>query len=59
MTQGVEWTELITNLKPDDSDLDEAARYLPQLGKTANWCEEPIDTAAGASVCVPSPSPSP
>jgi hypothetical protein len=59
VTQGVEWTELITNLKPDDSDLDEAARYLPQLGKTANWCEEPIDTAAGASVCVPSPSPSP
>ncbi|REJ58868.1 MAG: hypothetical protein DWQ56_06955 [Microcystis aeruginosa DA14] len=59
VTQGVEWTELITNLKPDDSDLDEAARYLPQLGKTANWCEEPIDTAAGASVCVPSPPPSP
>ncbi|MFM7875332.1 MAG: hypothetical protein ACKO8M_02030 [Microcystis panniformis] len=49
VTQGVEWTELITNLKPDDSDLDEAARYLPQLGKIANWFEEPI----------PSPSPSP
>ncbi|MBE8994391.1 hypothetical protein [Microcystis aeruginosa] len=59
VTQGVEWTELITNLKPDDSALDEAARYLPQLGKIANWCEEPIDTAAGASVCVPSPSPGP
>ncbi|MBC1196507.1 hypothetical protein H0901_14915 [Microcystis aeruginosa BLCCF158] len=42
VTQGVEWTELITNLKPDDSALDEAARYLPQLGKIANWFEEPI-----------------
>ncbi len=68
VTQGVEWTELITNLKPDDSDLDEAARYLPQLGKIANWCEEPIpeegDTPTEPSKCVPtfptpSPSPSP
>lgn len=68
VTQGVEWTELITNLKPDDSDLDEAARYLPQLGKTANWCEEPVpeegDTPTEPSKCVPtfptpSPSPSP
>jgi hypothetical protein len=68
VTQGVEWTELITNLKPDDSALDEAARYLPQLGKTANWCEEPVpeegDTPTEPSKCVPtfptpSPSPSP
>jgi hypothetical protein len=49
VTQGVEWTELITNLKPSPSALDNAARYLPQLGKIANWFEEPI----------PSPSPSP
>jgi hypothetical protein len=40
-TKGVEWTELIQNLKP----------IFPQLGKIANWCEEPIDTAAGASEC--------
>jgi hypothetical protein len=63
VTQGVEWTELITNLKPSPSALDAAARDLPQLGKIANWCEEPIDTT-GASKCVPtfptaSPSPSP
>ncbi|NCR52094.1 MAG: hypothetical protein GPJ10_01230 [Microcystis aeruginosa L211-07] len=49
VTQGVEWTELITNLKPSPSALDNAARYLPQLGKIANWFEEPI----------PSPSPGP
>lgn len=54
VTQGVEWTKLIQNLKPE----------FPQLGKIANWCEEPIDTAAGKSECVPtfstpSPSPSP
>jgi hypothetical protein len=52
VTQGVEWTELITNLKPSPSALDAAARDLPQLGKIANWCEEPIDTT-GASKCVP------
>ncbi|MCA2621760.1 MULTISPECIES: hypothetical protein [unclassified Microcystis] len=40
-TKGVEWTELIQNLKPK----------FPQLGKIANWCEEPIDTAAGKSEC--------
>ncbi|NCS52986.1 MAG: hypothetical protein GPJ23_11750 [Microcystis aeruginosa G13-05] len=39
--QGVEWTDLITNLKPE----------FPELGKIANWCEEPIDTAAGKSEC--------
>ncbi|TRV49939.1 MAG: hypothetical protein EWV53_10630 [Microcystis panniformis Mp_MB_F_20051200_S9] len=50
--QGVEWTELITNLKPSPSALNAAARNLPQLGKIANWCEEPIDTT-GASKCVP------
>ena len=54
VTQGVEWTKLIQNLKPE----------FPQLDKIANWCEEPIDTAAGKSECVPtfstpSPSPSP
>ncbi|MCA2722798.1 MAG: hypothetical protein IM333_05100 [Microcystis sp. M048S1] len=43
VTQRVEWTELITNLKPQ----------FPQLGGVDNWCEEPIDTAAGASKCVP------
>ena len=43
VTQGVEWTELITNLKPQ----------FPQLGGVDNWCEEPIDTPAGASECVP------
>jgi hypothetical protein len=53
VTQGVEWTDLIENLKPGPLNT------LPQLGKIANWCEEPIDTAAGASVCVPSPSPGP
>jgi hypothetical protein len=43
VTQKVEWTELITNLKPQ----------FPQLGGVDNWCEEPIDTPAGASECVP------
>ncbi|TRT80622.1 MAG: hypothetical protein EWV83_01625 [Microcystis sp. M_OC_Ca_00000000_S217Cul] len=43
VTQRVEWTELITNLKPQ----------FPQLGGVDNWCEEPIDTPAGASECVP------
>ncbi|TRU49217.1 MAG: hypothetical protein EWV91_08030 [Microcystis aeruginosa Ma_QC_Ca_00000000_S207] len=43
VTQGVEWTELIQDLKPK----------FPQLGKIANWCEEPIDTDtdAGKSEC--------
>jgi hypothetical protein len=41
-TKGVEWTELIQNLKP----------IFPQLGKIANWCEERIDTT-GTSECVP------
>jgi len=41
VTQGVKWAELIRNLKPE----------FPQLGKIANWCEEPIDTAAGKSEC--------
>ncbi|NCR01419.1 MAG: hypothetical protein GPJ11_19660 [Microcystis aeruginosa L211-101] len=41
VTQGVEWTDLIQDLKPQ----------FPRLGKIANWCEEPIDTAAGASEC--------
>ncbi|MDB9544861.1 hypothetical protein PN472_17245 [Microcystis aeruginosa CS-1036] len=43
VTQGVEWTDLIQNLKPNPLNT------LPQLGKIANWFEEPI----------PSPSPSP
>lgn len=41
--QGVEWTDLIENLKPNPLNT------LPQLDKIANWFEEPI----------PSPSPSP
>ncbi|NCS25022.1 MAG: hypothetical protein GPI96_11105 [Microcystis aeruginosa BS13-02] len=58
VTQGVQWTELITNLRPQ----------FPQLGKIANWCQEPIpddgDTPTEPSKCVPtfstpSPSPSP
>ncbi|MCZ8188469.1 MAG: hypothetical protein O9326_01585 [Microcystis sp. LE19-338.1B] len=49
VTQGVEWADLITNLKPQ----------FPQIGGVVNWCEEPIDTPAGASLCVPKPSPSP
>ncbi|GCL57271.1 hypothetical protein [Microcystis aeruginosa] len=68
VTQGVEWTKLIDDLKPDASDLNAAARDLPQLGKIANWCEEPVpeegDTPTEPSKCVPtfptpSPSPSP
>jgi len=56
--QGVEWTDLIQDLKPQ----------FPQLDKIANWCEEPIpddgDTPTEPSKCVPtfptpSPSPSP
>jgi hypothetical protein len=58
VTQGVEWTDLIQNLKPD------ALNTLPQLGNITNWCEEPIDTDPTGSQCVPnfataSPSPSP
>lgn len=45
VTQGVEWTDLIQNLKPNPLNT------LPQLGKIANWFEEPIPS--------PSPSPSP
>jgi hypothetical protein len=46
VTQGVEWTDLIQpNLNPGPLNT------LPQLGKIANWCEEPIDTAAGKSEC--------
>ncbi|MCA2811715.1 MAG: hypothetical protein IM477_03855 [Microcystis sp. M090S1] len=41
VTQGVEWAELSPNLKPE----------FPQLDKIANWCEEPINTDAGASEC--------
>lgn len=53
VTQGVQWTDLIQDLKPQ----------FPQLDKIANWCEEPIGTT-GTSLCVPtfptpSPSPSP
>ncbi|NCR91077.1 MAG: hypothetical protein GPJ14_11740 [Microcystis aeruginosa G11-01] len=44
VTQGVEWTDL-PGLKPTPLET------LPQLGKIANWCEEPIDTAAGESKC--------
>ncbi|WP_419547055.1 hypothetical protein [Microcystis sp.] len=60
--QGVEWTDLIENLKPNPLST------LPQLGKIANWCEEPVpeegDTPTEPSKCVPtfptpSPSPSP
>jgi hypothetical protein len=40
-TKGVEWTELIQDLKPK----------FPELDQIANWCEEPIDTAAGKSEC--------
>ncbi|GCL52250.1 hypothetical protein NIES3804_38380 [Microcystis aeruginosa NIES-3804] len=41
VTQRVEWTDLIQDLKPQ----------FPRLGNIANWCEEPIDTAPGASEC--------
>lgn len=47
VTQGVEWDDL-PSLKPNP------LKTLPQLGKIANWCEEPIDTT-GTSKCVPSP----
>ena len=47
VTQGVEWTDLIHNLKPNPLNT------LPQLGKIANWFEEPIPSPS------PSPSPSP
>jgi hypothetical protein len=40
-TKGVEWTELIEDLKPK----------FPELGKIANWCEEPTNTDAGKSEC--------
>jgi hypothetical protein len=40
-TKGVEWTELIEDLKPK----------FPQLGKIANWCEEPTNTDADKSEC--------
>jgi hypothetical protein len=41
VTQGVEWTDLIQDLKPQ----------FPRLGKIANWCEEPIDTDPDVSMC--------
>ena len=41
VTQGVEWTDLIQDLKPQ----------FPRLGKIANWCEEPIDTDPTVSMC--------
>ncbi len=45
VTQGVKWDDLPPNLKPAP------LQTLPQLGNIANWCEEPIDTAASASEC--------
>jgi len=45
VTQGVEWGELIQNLQPNP------LKTLPRLDNIANWCEEPIDTAAGKSEC--------
>ena len=53
VTQGVEWTDLIENLKPNPLNT------LPQLGKIANWCEEPIDTTGTSECDFPTPSPSP
>jgi len=50
--QGVEWTDLIHNLKPNPLNT------LPQLGKIANWCEEPIDTTGTSECDFPNPSPS-
>ena len=41
VTQRVEWTDLIADLKPQ----------FTQLGGVDNWCEEPIDTAPGQSEC--------
>jgi hypothetical protein len=52
VTQGVEWTDLIHNLKPNPLNT------LPQLGKIANWCEEPIDTTGTSECDFPNPSPS-
>ncbi len=52
VTQGVEWTDLIQNLKPNPLNT------LPQLGKIANWCEEPIDTTGTSECDFPNPSPS-
>jgi hypothetical protein len=55
VTQGVEWTDLIQNLKPAP------LASLPKLGNIANWCEESVNTSS--SQCVPSlpvvPTPSP
>jgi len=53
VTQGVEWTDLIKNLKPNPLNT------LPRLGKIANWCEEPIDTTGTSECDFPNPSPSP
>jgi len=44
VVQGVEWTDL-PGLKPTPLET------LPELGKIANWCEEPTNTAAGESKC--------
>ncbi|MFN6271625.1 MAG: hypothetical protein ACK4XH_03365 [Microcystis sp.] len=52
VTQGVEWTDLIKNLKPNPLNT------LPRLGKIANWCEEPIDTTGTSECDFPNPSPS-
>ncbi|MCA2504070.1 MAG: hypothetical protein IM550_14075 [Microcystis sp. M54BS1] len=41
VTQGVQWADLIADLRPP----------FPQLGGIDNWCEEPIDTAPGKSEC--------
>ncbi|MBE5229521.1 MAG: hypothetical protein INR81_10570 [Microcystis aeruginosa PMC 728.11] len=41
VTQGVQWADLIADLRPP---------FL-QLGGIDNWCEEPIDTAPGKSEC--------
>ncbi|CCI16742.1 conserved exported hypothetical protein [Microcystis aeruginosa PCC 9807] len=48
VTQGVQWADLIQDLRPQ----------FPQLGGVDNWCEEPIDTT-GTSLCAPTASPSP
>ena len=41
VTQGVQWADLIADLRPP----------FPQLGGIDNWCEEPIDTPPGESEC--------
>ncbi|MFM6325006.1 MAG: hypothetical protein ACKPH1_05090 [Microcystis panniformis] len=41
VTQGVQWADLIQDLRPQ----------FPQLGGIDNWCEEPIDTPPGESEC--------